>query len=177
MPNALCHEEKNILYIGRFQPFHNGHKDAIEQIIHTVPSQSVLYIGIGSAEENFTKENPLTAGERFEMIQATLNALHLPFPFFIVPIRNIDHYALWPFHVQQYLPPIHFFFSGSPLVRQLWSHSFPQSNIYALKKNNTVCASDVRNNPNKINTVCPDPVQRLWKKWDIPQRLANMRTG
>lgn len=169
--------ENNILYMGRFQPFHNGHKDAIEQIIHTAPPSSVLFIGIGSAEENFTKENPLTAGERFQMIHATLRSLNIPFPFFIIPLRNIHHYALWPFHIQQYLPPIHMFFSGSPLVRQLWKHSFPQSSIYPLQKNISLCASNIRNGTQEIQEFCPKPVQELWEKWDIAQRIADMKTS
>lgn len=170
-------QTNNILYIGRFQPFHNGHADAIKQIKTNAPKNTVLYIGIGSAEENFTPHNPLTAGERFQMIQESVSQIDLPFPFFIVPIRNINHYALWPNHVQQYLPPIHQFYSGSPLVSQLWKKSFPHTKIIHLTKNIPICASDIRSNSNQlIEKSCHSAVSNLWKQWDINQRISKMRT-
>lgn len=57
------------LFLGRFQPFHNGHLAAIKQILlecgHVV-------IAIGSSDKSRTQENPFTAAERREMITQTL---------------------------------------------------------------------------------------------------------
>jgi nicotinamide-nucleotide adenylyltransferase len=50
-------------FIGRFQPFHRGHKGVVEQY-----SEEDLVLVIGSSGESRTNENPLTAEERKEVI-------------------------------------------------------------------------------------------------------------
>jgi len=54
------------LFIGRFQPFHKGHHHAIT----TAAEEYTMVLGIGSAATSHTPENPLTAGERREVITA-----------------------------------------------------------------------------------------------------------
>ena len=54
------------VYIGRFQPFHLGHKAVIDQALSN--STRVVII-IGSADCARTGKNPWTAGERIEMIR------------------------------------------------------------------------------------------------------------
>jgi nicotinamide-nucleotide adenylyltransferase len=53
-----------IAFIGRFQPFHIGHKHVVEQF-----SDEELVLVIGSAGESRTDDNPLTADEREELIR------------------------------------------------------------------------------------------------------------
>lgn len=53
-----------IAFIGRFQPFHIGHKNVIEQF-----SGEDLALVIGSSEKSRTDDNPLTADEREEIIR------------------------------------------------------------------------------------------------------------
>ena len=60
---------KQALFVGRFQPFHNGHLDAIQYILST---EDRVVLVIGSAEENNVPANPFTAGERFQMIEADI---------------------------------------------------------------------------------------------------------
>ena len=49
------------LYIGRFQPPHLGHISVIKEILKKYDS---VIIGIGSAQEKGTYENPFSAAER-----------------------------------------------------------------------------------------------------------------
>ena len=171
----------NILYIGRFQPFHCGHLDAIAQIFEQNKELTKLYIGIGSAETNFMPKNPLTAGERFEIIENAMQEMEIPSDkYAIVPIRNIDHYALWPNHVQQYLPKIHNFYSGSPLVLQLWKKSFPDTNIHQIKKRKEISGTCVRKKilaGEDLEGFCLESVQNILEEKKIKQRLEDMRTG
>ncbi len=53
-----------IAFIGRFQPFHIGHKHVIDQF-----EEERLALVIGSSEKSRTDENPLTAEEREEIIR------------------------------------------------------------------------------------------------------------
>lgn len=57
------------LYIGRFQPFHNGHLALIKQMLTEVKK---LHIVVGSAQHKSTKDNPFSADERRAMILAAL---------------------------------------------------------------------------------------------------------
>lgn len=136
--------QKTSLYIGRFQPFHLGHCDAISQIFERGDTD-VLLLGIGSAEENFTPQNPFTAGERFQMIYAGMQELgYHPHQFSILPIRNINHYALWPRHVEQLCPPFSRVFSGSPLVQHLFSEFLPEIEVAELYDRTEISATQVR---------------------------------
>lgn len=53
------------VFIGRFQPFHLGHQNVIEQY----SDEYRLEIVIGSAERSRTEKNPLKAEERKKIIQ------------------------------------------------------------------------------------------------------------
>lgn len=57
------------LFIGRFQPFHKAHLEAIKWILKRV--KKILII-IGSAQEFSIKENPFSFKERKEMIENAL---------------------------------------------------------------------------------------------------------
>jgi cytidyltransferase-related domain len=55
--------------VGRFQPFHKGHLEVIEEVLKEHDS---VIIGIGSAQYSHTLQNPFTAGERHLMISNAL---------------------------------------------------------------------------------------------------------
>lgn len=58
-----------IVYIGRFQPFHDGHYNVLLQAFE---SAKKVIIVIGSANTPRTPKNPWTAEERMEMIRDTI---------------------------------------------------------------------------------------------------------
>ena len=109
---------KQALYIGRFQPFHFGHLDAIKTALKV---EDRLVIVIGSAEENHLSDNPFTAGERFQMIEAALDAEGITHDrYCIIPIRNVKNFILWTAHVAQYIPPVYKVYTGSAIVHELY---------------------------------------------------------
>lgn len=111
-------ELKQALFVGRFQPFHLGHLSVIKKALET---EDRLIIVIGSAEENHEPDNPFTAGERFQMIEAVLKSEGFTHDqFAIIPIRNVKNYILWTAHVDQYVPPIYKVYTGSPIVKELY---------------------------------------------------------
>jgi len=60
----------NGLLIGRFQPFHNGH---LEAVIFALSKVEKLYVGIGSSNKDHEKRNPFTADERKSMISSSVD--------------------------------------------------------------------------------------------------------
>ena len=59
----------NGFLIGRFQPFHLGHVEAVKFALSKVEQ---LYIGIGSSNKSHQLRNPFTVEERKQMILSCL---------------------------------------------------------------------------------------------------------
>ncbi len=57
------------LLIGRFQPFHLGHLDAVMFGLSKVEN---LWIGIGSSNKHNERRNPFSVDERREMIISSI---------------------------------------------------------------------------------------------------------
>ncbi len=62
------------IFVGRFQPFHNGHLEAIKWILK---KEKKIFIIIGSSQEFSTRDNPFSFEERKEMIKRTLLAKNI----------------------------------------------------------------------------------------------------
>lgn len=104
------------VFIGRFQPFHNGHAEAIK---YALKNSDELIIVIGSAQKNHELDNPFTASERYEMIIRFLKTQKDLKPIYIAPIDDIVNHNLWISNLKTYLPPFDFIFSNNRLVKIL----------------------------------------------------------
>lgn len=105
-------------YIGRFQPYHNGHHRVVKTIAEEVDE---LVLGIGSAGDSHTRHDPFTAGERIMMITKSLVDLDLV--TYAVPIEDLDRNSVWVSHVQSMSPEFDIAYSNNPLVIQLFSEA------------------------------------------------------
>ena len=106
---------KRGLYVGRFQPYHNGHNSVIERIADEVDE---LIIGIGSAEISHDLRHPFTAGERVLMISRALKNIRIP--VYIIPLEDVKRNALWVAHVKSMTPPFDVVYTSNPLVIELF---------------------------------------------------------
>ncbi|MCD6491759.1 MAG: nicotinamide-nucleotide adenylyltransferase [Candidatus Njordarchaeia archaeon] len=105
------------LFIGRFQPLHKGHTWAINRILE---QEDEIILCIGSAQENYTLENPLTAGERIELIITYLKEANLYNRAIIIPIPDIFENFIWPRRVLEFVPKFSRVYSGNELVLALF---------------------------------------------------------
>jgi len=105
-------------YIGRFQPYHNGHQAVLERVAKAVDE---IVIGVGSAQLSHELGNPFTAGERVLMITRSLASLGRP--IYVIPIEDIQRNALWVSHVRSMTPPFDCVFSSNPLVMRLFAEA------------------------------------------------------
>lgn len=168
------------LFIGRFQPFHLGHLDAIKQALKKT---DMLFIAIGSAQENYLPENPFTAGERMEMVMAALDGIKVPREkYSVVPIPNINNYDLWPYHVEQYLPPFDEVFTSSGIVKTLFENANRSRKkthaVITLKKNLDICSTDIRNailKNKKWEHLVPKSTLKLLKTWKGENRIKRIQ--
>ncbi len=107
-------------FVGRFQPYHLGHHEVIKNIIKEVDE---LIIGIGSAQESHTLENPFTAGERVLMIVRALEELNIDKRVYVIPLEDIYRNSLWVSHVCSMVPPFDIVYTNNPLVYRLFKEA------------------------------------------------------
>jgi len=105
-------------YIGRFQPYHEGHHAMIDRIREEVDE---LVVGIGSADQSHTARNPFTAGERIMMITKALAEFDMT--TYAVPIEDLNRNSVWVSHVQSMSPRFEVAYSNNPLVVRLFEEA------------------------------------------------------
>ena len=105
-------------YIGRYQPFHDGHRHMVEEIAAEVDE---LVLGIGSAGDSHTTRNPFTAGERVMMVTKAVEELDAT--TYVVPIEDLDRNSVWVSHVQSMTPRFDVAYSNNPLVVRLFEEA------------------------------------------------------
>ena len=124
----------NGLIVGRYQPFHLGHLAAVKEALGHCER---LIIAIGSAQYSHTRENPFTAGERYEMIFSAVRDEGISERVNIIPVIDVNRYAVWVSHVRSLVPPFHTIFTNNPLTQRLFSESgyeVRQTRIYNKEK-------------------------------------------
>ncbi|MFH2101569.1 MAG: nicotinamide-nucleotide adenylyltransferase, partial [Candidatus Micrarchaeota archaeon] len=113
----MAKKKGRALFIGRFQPFHKGHQNAIGDLLK---KHDEVIVVIGSAEDSFTGPNPFTTGERMDMIRASFSKGDRS-RLIIVPVRDINDNRVWIDHVVSYVPPFTEVYSNNMLVKMLFS--------------------------------------------------------
>ena len=130
---------KRGFYIGRFQPYHNGHQAVLEGIAGETDE---IVIGVGSAQLSHQPDNPFTAGERVLMITRALASLECP--FYVIPIEDIKRNALWVAHVKSMTPPFELCYSSNPLVVQLFNEAGVTVQSPAMYERDTHSGTEIR---------------------------------
>ena len=86
------------VYIGRFNPFHNGHAHVLQQALET---SKLVIVLVGSSGAARNTKNPLTFDERMGMIQNWYHDIGSPSQLVIRPVRDYPYNdALWIRSVQ-----------------------------------------------------------------------------
>lgn len=100
------------LFVGRFQPFHNGHLMVIKGMTKVCGK---IVIGIGSPEAATSGENPFTAAERREMIQRALQDENIipNFDVFIVEVPDVGDDEAWAKKCLELAETVHQVWTGN----------------------------------------------------------------
>ncbi|HED04797.1 MAG TPA: nicotinamide-nucleotide adenylyltransferase [Candidatus Fraserbacteria bacterium] len=110
--------ERRALFLGRFQPYHQGHHQMIKKIAAQVDE---LIIAVGSAQWSHTPRDPFTAGERIMMITRAL--AELPLTKYVLPVEDIERNSLYVAHIRTLTPPFSLVYSNNPLVTRLFAEA------------------------------------------------------
>jgi nicotinamide-nucleotide adenylyltransferase len=166
------------LYVGRFQPFHLGHLLVIKHILSQADN---IIIGIGSSEDNYQLDNPFTAGERFEMIERSLLKEGISKDkYYIIPMRNINNYALWVAHISLLLPKYDIVYTGSPVIKSLFTQH-GKYKVVDIKKELLISGTAIRKKiikeDNSWEKDVPEEVVRKIKEISGEYRIRHVGTG
>jgi nicotinamide-nucleotide adenylyltransferase len=105
------------LLIGRFQPFHLGHLDALHFALSKVDK---LWIGLGSSNKPIQKNNPFSAKERKEMILTSIDdSMKQRIQIYFIP--DLDNHIKWIELINTIIPKFDIIFTNDELTRHLYS--------------------------------------------------------
>ena len=104
------------LLIGRFQPFHLGHLDAVRFGLSRTEN---LFVGIGSSNKSNERKNPFSAEERTEMIISSIESSMIDRRK-IFDIPDVDNHEKWTFEIDQIVPKYDVVFTNDEFTKTLF---------------------------------------------------------
>ncbi len=162
---------KTGIFVGRFQPFHKGHFEAVKYALRHVDR---LVIVVGSAQKSHEPNNPFTAGERIEMIWRTLKRSKLLNRVLIIPVPDVENHSLWVPLVDSLVPKYSIVFSNDPLTLELFRERGIDAREVPLKNREVYMATEIRRrivSGEKWEHLVPEEVAKFLKEIKCESRL------
>ena len=106
----------NGLLIGRFQPFHLGHLDAV---LFGLSRTENLFIGIGSSNKSNERRNPFSAEERREMIISSIEP-SMADRLKIFDIPDVGDHEKWTLEIDNIIPKYDVVFTNDEFTKTLF---------------------------------------------------------
>ncbi len=105
------------LLVGRFQPFHLGHLQALEFALDKIDN---LWLGLGSSNKPIEKNNPFSTEERKKMILSSIDdSMKEKISIYFIP--DLDNHMKWIEMIDDVVPQFQIVFSNDPLTDHLYS--------------------------------------------------------
>ena len=163
---------KKGLILGRFQPFHYGHLNLINNIVRIGVEPLIC---IGSAQYSHTSENPFSIDERKEMVKAAMKDIDCKYQLFGIP--DINNYDLYVSHLKKFVPKFDFIYSGNPLVQRLFKNAGYQVNELDLINRGVWEGSAIRQEMKEggdWELAVPNQIAEIIHRIDGTGRLKNL---
>ncbi len=130
----------NGLLIGRFQPFHLGHLEALRFALSKVDK---LWLGLGSSNKPTEKNNPFSAEERKEMILSSIDeSMKQKISIYFIP--DLDNHVRWIEKIDTIVPDFDIVFSNDELTNHLYSKRDVQVMPIPFLKRDELSGTNVR---------------------------------
>jgi len=163
----------NGLLIGRFQPFHLCHLEALQFALSKVDK---LWIGLGSSNKPAEKNNPFTAEQRKEMILSSIDdSMKERISIYFIP--DLDNHLKWIEKIDTIVPKFEIIFSNDELTKHLYSkrdikvESIPFLNRESLSGTNI---RDLIIRDQKWDDLVPDGTRNFLKNIGAKEHLKNL---
>ena len=161
------------LLIGRFQPFHLGHLDAV---LFGLARAENLFIGIGSSNKFNEKKNPFSTEERREMIVSSIEPSMID-QIKIFDIPDVGDHEKWTFEIDKIVPKYDVVFTNDDFTKTLFEKR--QINIIQVvlkdreKFSGTIVRELITDDKNWQDLV-PDGTRKVLDKINAKERLKNL---
>jgi len=166
---------KRGLFVGRFQPFHLGHLEAIKDALKEVDE---LVIVVGSAQYSHRIDNPFTVGERLTMIHNALKEAKISTErCWIVPVPDVHVHMMWVSQVVGYTPKFEVVYANEPLTKRLFKEAGFKVKPVPFHQREVYSATEIRKRMLKGKNwkqLVPKSVAKYIEEIDGIQRLKDL---
>ncbi len=160
------------LFVGRFQPPHLGHKELIEYILTQVDE---VVIVIAAAQVSHNIKNPLTGGQRLELMRIMLSNSNIESSkYWLIQIPDIFDNGLWVSHLKRFIPKVDVAFGNNPFTTMLFQDAGLETKNTPLIKRDLFESRQIREkirNGDNVEDLLDRDVNKLLKEWKIAERL------
>jgi nicotinamide-nucleotide adenylyltransferase len=156
--------------IGRFQPFHLGHLEAVNFALSKVEQ---LYIGIGSSNKSHQPRNPFTVEERRQMISSSLDGKTVK-RVSIYDIPDLDDHYKWTQSIDEIIPNYDIVFSNDDFTHSLYQKIEKDVISVELKSREILSGTNIRKmilNEENWQDLVPDGARNILLKINAKNRL------
>ena len=161
------------LLIGRFQPFHLGHLDAV---LFGLSRAENLFICIGSSNKSNEKKNPFSAEERREMIISSIEpSMADRLKIFDVP--DVGDHEKWTFEIDKIVPNYDIIFSNDEFTKTLFEKREMNVVPVVLKDREKFSGTNVREliaGDKNWQDLVPQGTRNVLDRINAKERLKNL---
>ena len=163
----------NGLLIGRFQPFHLGHLEALRFALSKVEK---LWIGLGSSNKPIQKNNPFSAKERKEMILSSIDdSMRNKIEVYFIP--DFEDHKKWIENIDTIVPKFDIVFTNDEMTKHLYSKQQTKVDVIPFTKRDTLSGTNIRDLilcDQPWEELVPDGTRNFLNEINAKQRLKNL---
>ena len=161
------------LLIGRFQPFHLGHLDAMLFGLSRVEN---LFICIGSSNKSNERKNPFSAKERREMIVTSIES-SIADRIKIFDVPDVGDHEKWTFEIDKTVPKYDIVFTNDEFTRTLFEKREISVISVILKDREKFSGTSIRNliaDDRNWRDLVPQGTRNVLDNVNAKERLQNL---
>ncbi len=163
----------NGLLIGRFQPFHQGHLDALHFALSKVDK---LWVGLGSSNKPLQKNNPFSAEERKKMILSSIDdSIRSKIEIYFIP--DFEDHKKWVEHIDIIVPKFDVVFTNDDMTKHLYSKRDTTVVTIPFTKRDVLSGTNIRDlilGDQPWEEFVPDGTRKFLDELNVKQRLKNL---
>ncbi len=161
------------LLIGRFQPFHLGHLEALQFALSKVDK---LFVGLGSSNKPLGEENPFSAEEREKMIISSIDAtIRNKIEIYFIP--DFDDHQKWVKHIETIIPKFEIVFTNDEMTQFLFSKKGIKVVTIPFTKRDILSGTNIRGlilSDQPWEDLVPDGTKNFLNETNAKHRLKNL---
>ena len=161
------------LLIGRFQPFHLGHLDAV---LFGLSRAENLFICIGSSNKSNERKNPFSAEERREMITLSIEP-SITDRIKIFDIPDVGDHEKWTFEIDKIVPKYDVVFTNDEFTKTLFEKRKISVISVVLKDREKFSGTNIREliaDDKNWQDLVPQGTRKVLDNLNAKERLKNL---